>query len=565
MTPRENRDQAGKSTGMQDENAFRFEPIRPSQERGTPPCIENCPSGGNIREWIGVVAQRQKIGLTREQAYRRAWEIIVDRNPFPAVMGRVCPHPCESDCNRAEKDGAVSVNELERFLGDWAIDQGWTLPRVENDAKSERIAVIGAGPAGLSFAYQMARRGYRVTVFDRHELPGGMLRYGIPDYRLPPAVLDAEIRRITDLGVEIRTVSSVGGQVELDAVSRDHDIVFVGIGAQTGRRLNIPGEDGPGVLGGIDFLARVNRGETVEIGSRVIVVGGGNTAVDAARAARRTGATVTMLYRRTIEEMPAIRHEIDEADEEGVKIEFLTAPMEVLRAADGCVTAVTVQRMELGEPDSSGRRSPVPIPGDTFEMSASAVITAVSQEPDWVDLEEVSLGTTWLKTASDGLLGLKTYAGGDVRGLGTASLAIGQGRVAADTAHARLQGRTAYPGNGLVRNERARPNLKLDLYASADRVTPPRHAPEERLTDPAMPVSETISEAAFLAEAERCLSCESCFGCQHCITYCNGGGFIPLSEQAPGRYFALDLSVCEGCGKCIDVCPCGFLHKADRN
>jgi NADPH-dependent glutamate synthase beta subunit-like oxidoreductase/Pyruvate/2-oxoacid:ferredoxin oxidoreductase delta subunit len=505
-----------------------------------------------------MVAQRSKLGLTKEEAYRRAWESLVDVNPFPAVMGRVCPHPCESECNRIEKDGSVAVNELERFIGDYAIAQGWPLVRLAAEPRSESVAVVGSGPAGLSFAYQMARRGYPVTVFDRHGLAGGMLRYGIPDYRLPPGVLDAEIRRIADLGVEFRLGSAVGEEPSLEDLRRDFDIVFVGIGAQVGRRLGVPGDDGDGVWAGTEYLDQVNRGRDVETGTRVIVVGGGNTAIDAARTARRRGAAVTLLYRRTRAEMPAIEHEIDEALEEEVEIGYLAAPAAIIRDASGRLSGVRVQRMKLGDADASGRRQPVSVDGDVFDLEATAVIVAVSQEPDWSSLDGVKHDRGWVRTASDGLLDSKTYAGGDVRGLGTASLAIGHGRAAAETAHARQEG-TAYPGNGTKRPRREVPRVKLELYEAKPRVEIDRLPVAGRLAEPLRTVSETISEEAFLAEVSRCLSCESCFGCRHCVTYCNGGGFIELADPAPGQYFRMDLSVCEGCGKCIEVCPCGFL------
>ena len=403
--------------------------IRPVQTEKLPPCGSNCPSGGSVREWIGLVAQRDKLGLTKVEAYRRAWETIVDRNPFPATMGRICPHPCEAECNRIEKDGAVAVNELERFLGDWGLEKELPLKRIEDRKREEAIGVIGAGPAGLSFAYQMARRGYPVTVYDRHEQAGGMLRFGIPDYRLPPAILDAEISRIGDLGVSFKLGTRIGADVSIESLRGQFDVLFVGVGAQIGRNLGIPGENGPGVVSGTDYLHRINTGAAVDPGPDVIVVGGGNTAIDAARAARRQGAQVLILYRRTRNEMPAIEHEIDEALEEGVRIEYLAAPIEIKRSSTG-IESVLVQRMTLADADDSGRRRPVPIDGDIFDVAASAVMVAISQEPDWSDLDDVKKDGAWLMTSEDGALDGQTYAGGDVRGLGIASMAIGHGRAA---------------------------------------------------------------------------------------------------------------------------------------
>ncbi len=307
----------------------RFEPRQVEKQA---PCQGGCPNSGDIRGWIGTVAQRHKLGLSREEAYTRAWRTITDVNPFPSVLGRVCPHPCESHCNRSEKDGAVAINAMERFLGDWAIENSIPLASLEATLKPEWIGVIGAGPSGLSFAYQMARRGYRVTVYERRAEPGGMLRHGIPDYRLPPEVLEAEIRRITDLGVELRLNTAIGRDVTLAELRELHPILFLGIGAQKGRRLGVPGEEGSGVWRGTDYLDRVNHRKPVDLGRRVIVVGGGNTAIDAARTARRTGAEVMLLYRRTRTEMPATAAEVDEAIAEGVALEFLAAPVELERS-----------------------------------------------------------------------------------------------------------------------------------------------------------------------------------------------------------------------------------------
>jgi len=509
-----------------------------------------------VRGWIAIVAQRQKLGLSDEEAYLGAWRHVTAVNPFPAVMGRVCPHPCQSNCSRADKDGAVEINALERFLGDWALAQGLPLPRIdEPHSRPESIGVIGSGPAGLSFAYQMARRGYPVTVYERESKAGGMLYHGIPQYRLPEAVLEAEIDRIRALGVEIRLDTALGSDVSVTSLRERHDVLFLGIGAGRGLSLGIPGEAGDGTWTGTDYLARVNKGEVVVLGERVIVVGGGNTAVDAARAARRSGAEVTMLYRRTRAEMPAIEAEVEDALAEGVHIEYLVAPVEVLRNGQG-VQGVVVRRMELGAPDESGRRAPVPVAGSEYELAATAMIAAVSQQPDWDGLGAIAPGSTWAmgREVAEGV-----WTGGDTLGLGTASGAIRHGRLAAEAVHARLQAMPA--------PEPERPSplpngaVKPDFYAPQAPVALPRRPAHTWRTDPEGELQGTIDEDAFLAEVGRCFSCGLCYGCEQCFMYCSAGGFTRLDEVAPGTYFALAMERCQRCGKCVDLCPCGFVTQ----
>ncbi len=261
--------------------------FRPGQVEKLAPCQEGCPISGDIRRWVGIVAQRDKLGLAPAEAYARAWGVIVERNPLPSTLGRVCPHPCETNCNRSGLDEGVAIHSMERFLGDWAISEGLPLTRLEEDEKPESIGVIGSGPSGLSFAYQMARRGYCVTIYEQHPQAGGMLRYGIPDYRLPRDVLDAEIDRIARLGVDIRLNTTVGSEISLGELRARHAALYVAIGAQSSRELGIAVEADAAVMNGAEYLRRVNRGEHVEVGKKVAVIGGGNTAVDAARTARR--------------------------------------------------------------------------------------------------------------------------------------------------------------------------------------------------------------------------------------------------------------------------------------
>ena len=542
---------------------------RPKQVEKTAPCQTGCPNCGDIRGWIGTVAQREKTGLSREEAYARAWRMIADVNPFPSVLGRVCPHPCEEHCNRSELDEPLSINAMERFLGDWAIDTGVPLARVDADEREEWIGVVGAGPSGLSFAYQMARRGYRVTVYESKEKAGGMLRYGIPDYRLPTHILDAEIDRIFDLGVELHLNTVVGRDISLEELRSRHATVYLGIGAQMGRGLGIPGEDGPSVWTGTDYLAGVNCGEQTDLGSRVVVVGGGNTAVDAARTARRTGAEVTILYRRSREEMPAIAEEIDDAIEEGIQLVLLAAPVRIERLPDGTLSELVACQMKLGEPDESGRRRPIAIPHSEYSIPADSVIAAVSQSPILEGFEALDRDGNWLLTDAAGSLGDGLLSGGDALGLGIAGNAIVQGRRAAEELHARLHGLSPSEVKADRRVD-GRPaitadEVTLDYKAEVPAARTPKLTGDERVEMGGAEVAGTITEEQFLAEASRCYSCGSCFGCEQCSMFCTPGCFTKLEEVGPGMYFTLTLDQCEECGKCVEVCPCGFLEVTRPN
>ncbi len=528
-------------------------PLRPRYVEKTPPCIGNCPIGTDIRSWLVAIAQAEAYGRTNEQAYRLAWETITDRNPLPAVCGRVCPHPCEDNCNRWQKDGGVAVNALERFIGDFAIDKGWKLSKLTEEQYPEKVAVIGAGPAGLSCAYQLARRGYSVTVYESFARPGGMLRYGIPEYRLPRKVLDAEIARILELGVELKTNFTIGKDMSLEELRRQYPAIFVGIGAHKGLRLGVPGEDAPNVFSGTEFLNRVNSGEEVKVGGKVVVIGGGDTAVDAARVSKRLGADVTMLYRRTRAEMPAIKPEIEGALEEGVKIEFLAAPVAILHS-NGLATGIRCIRMKLGEPDASGRPRPIPIEGSEFDVEATAIIAAISQEPEFDGFLNLREGKNWIKVNEWGETGVDgIFAGGDDVALGLVAIAIGQGRFAAEAIDARFRGRP------LRKPELPPPiaadKLKLDWYQPAERHER-KHVPVEQ-RDMTTEIELGLSEDEVLAEARRCMSCGMCMDCETCWMYCTPNAFERLPK---GQHYRVKLELCNGCKKCAEACPCGYIE-----
>jgi dissimilatory sulfite reductase flavoprotein subunit len=529
--------------------------LRPRYVVKTPPCVNACPCGTDIRGWVNVLSQAEAYGRTHDRAYEIAWQMVTDRNPFPAVCGRVCPHPCEDACNRIAKDGAVAINALERSVGDFGISRRLKLSRLGEERHEEKIAVVGSGPAGLSCAYQLARRGYPVTVFEAFNRPGGMLRYGIPPYRLPREVLDAEIQRICDLGVEVRCNQMIGKDVPFDDLRRDYKAVFVGVGAHKGFKLGVPGEDASNVFTGTGFLNQVNGGDKVELGENVIVVGGGDTAVDAARVSRRLGAKVTILYRRSRLEMPAIKQEIEGALEEGVNIEFLAAPVEILVKGDKAIGMKCI-RMELGEPDASGRRRPVPKPGSEFEVEATAVVAAIRQEPDLEGLQALPDKKGLVAADEWGSTGLEgVYAGGDDVGLGLVTLAISQGRFAAEAIDARLQSKTlerpAIPA--VINTER----MKLDYYKQSSRHERRRVPPEQRSV--ATEIEMGLSEAEADEEARRCLSCGMCMDCETCWMYCTNNCFVKLPK---GEHYRIKLEVCNGCKKCAEECPCGYIEMA---
>ena len=422
----------------------------------------------------------------------------------------------------------------------------------------------------MSCAYQLARRGYKVIVFESLPKAGGMLRYGIPVYRLPREIIDAEVQRILDLGVELKLDTKIGKDVSYDDIKKDYDAIYVAIGAHQGKAMGIPGEDGPGLWTGTEFLNHANSGKKVDIGSNVVVIGGGDTAIDAARVSKRLigdsaamaskmGAQVTILYRRTRAEMPAIDREIDEAIEEDIKMEYLAAPIEILRDDEGAVRAMVVQRMELGEPDASGRRRPVPIEGDTYELPIQTVITAVSQKPDLAAMHSEELGDGWLNGDEWGFTGVDgVWTGGDNINLGIATTSIGQARMAAIAIDAKLRSKTPVMENQgeMIRSDK----IKLDWYKPIERTQRQVKSPEDRLANPFDEVDLGITDEDVLTETDRCFSCGKCFSCENCWMYCQANVFAKIDPPSHGNFFKIKkIEVCDGCKKCWEECPSGFI------
>jgi len=534
-------------------------PLRPRHVEKKPPCTHTCPSGNDIRGFITTIAQAEKKGKTLDEAMEEAWFIYTNTSPFPCVCGRVCPAPCETGCNRKEKDDAVSINKIERAIGDFGIEHNLALRMLSDEKKTQKVAVIGGGPSGLSCAYQLSRRGFGVKVFEATDKAGGMLRWGIPGYRLPMEILDAEIQKILDTGVEIEYGVKVGKDVSLDDLKADYDAVYVALGAQQGISLGIEGEDAPNIFSGVDFLNRFHHGEQLHLGKDVvaIVVGGGDTAIDAARICKRLGANVTVLYRRTRAEMPAIEEEIDEAIAEGIKIEFLAAPAGFIKDDRGYIKAMKVIRMELGEPDASGRRRPVPIEGSEYEIPASAIISAVSQQPDFTGFESLIEvpGKDWIKVDEDGRTGEhKIWAGGDVTNLALVTDAVGHGRQAAEDI---ARSFTGAPKEGDSRKVVYADQMQLSHYEKLERQEP-SHLDMDKRMDLDAEVNLGFTTEQLLKEVERCMSCGYCFDCEKCWMYCQDQAILKPSDGSFPYPFKLEN--CTGCSKCAEICPCGFIE-----
>jgi NADPH-dependent glutamate synthase beta subunit-like oxidoreductase len=500
------------------------------------PCSSACPVDTSVQAYVALIAAGR---------FKEAADVIRSENPLPGICGRVCFHPCEIECNRGAVDSPVSIRALKRF----AIAQH-PEPELPEDvpASSKSVAIIGSGPAGLSAAHQLALLGHKATVYEALPVLGGMLAVGIPDYRLPPAVLEQDLDAIRSLGVTFETNSTVGRDVSADRITNDFDAVFVATGAHNSRRLEIPGEDCEDVIHGVDFLRRRELGEAVELGRRVVIIGGGNTAIDAARTAVRLDVDeVTLVYRRTRQEMPAHPAEIDAAITEGIQIHYLAAPVRVVSEA-GRLTAVECIRMELGEPDDSGRRRPVPIVGSEFVVAADTLIPAVSQFVDQKMAELFGLATTRWQTIDSDELTLATsregfFAGGDVA-IGPASVidAIDHGKRAAAAIDNYLSERPL--AQGLAKREKRRnPLSPQELEACKRRIersarVEPESVPiDQRLAD-FREVEQVYTPEQARAEAARCLNCSDCCECMRCVEACQARAVI---HDEQGRTLELEV------------------------
>jgi heterodisulfide reductase subunit A-like polyferredoxin len=480
------------------------------------PCGLTCPAHINVQGYVALIGAGK---------YKESLSLIWENLPLPGVLGRICPHPCEKECNRKDLDKPVAICELKRFIA----DQIKEIPIQKEEAKEERVAIVGSGPAGLTAAAYLAQKGYPVTIFEALPVVGGMLHTGIPSYRLPRDILGEEVKTIQSLGVEIKTNSPVGPNLSIDDLFRQgYGAVFLAIGAHLDQKLGIPGEENPQVIPGVVFLRKANLGENVEIGQRVGVIGGGNVAIDAARTALRLGAKeVTIIYRRSREEMPAYEEDIEEGAEEGTKFQFLTAPTEIT-SKDGKTVSLRCIRMELGEPDASGRRRPIPIRGSDFLMELDTIIPAIGQAPDLSFFKGMEIDTTPQGTMKVDPVTLQTsrqgvFAGGDaVTGPWIAIEAVAAGKEAAISIDRYLRGQNLSEGRGKPEPKKARFE---EIYAGQPKAPRERmeRLPFEERRRSFLEVKQSFTEDQAKREALRCLNCGYCSECLQCVAVCKAG------------------------------------------
>jgi NADPH-dependent glutamate synthase beta subunit-like oxidoreductase len=511
------------------------------------PCHAACPVNGDIAEWIG---------LARARDFHGAWDVLTRHNPFPAIAGRVCHHPCEAACNRAGVDEALAICKLERSIGDLALAEGWSFapPAVQH---RERIAIVGGGPSGLSAAYQLRRQGYQVTLFESQPaLLGGLMRYGIPPYRLSRSVLDGEIARIVALGVDVRCGEALATEVDLDRLRSDYDAVYLATGAQRRKRLAQLDYTQPWVMDGREYLLRSNSGQRPALGLRVVVIGGGSAALDAARSARRGGHEVTIVALESVKQLPAQRAEIEEALEEGIVL-VAGAMLTSAGESDGGVRLELVcVRFEPGA--TRGEFTVTPLADSDFALIADAVVPSIGQDADLAALGSLAVDGDLLKvdacqaTSREGI-----YAGGDLASMARfVTEAVGMGKRAALAIDRALRG-------AVDEQAGSEPGVKLGAIATAyypkqARAAEPRIAAAQRLGgDAEVQLGLELEQA--LAESERCFSCGTCVYCDNCVNVCPD---LAVRRSADGYVVLTDY--CKGCGLCVKECPTGSMKMVEE-
>jgi NADPH-dependent glutamate synthase beta subunit-like oxidoreductase len=503
-----------------------------------PPCNQACPAGENIQGWLA---------LAQAGRYREAWDVLVRDNPFAAILGRVCYHPCESSCNRNSLDASVSIHAVERFLGDRAGESGWAFP-IDRNPTGKRVLIVGAGPSGLSAAYHLARLGHSVEIHEAGPAAGGMMHFGIPAYRLPRKDLMREIARVEAMGVKIVLNHKVA-DVQAEKTEGDFDAVFIAIGAHIGKRIDVPARDAPRVLDAVSLLHEVEAGEPPRLGRRVVIYGGGNTAMDAARTARRLGADEALIvYRRDRAHMPAHGFEADEALEEGIKIKWLTS----IKAISGA--ELTVEQMDL---DDAGRAKPT---GRYETLSADAVVLALGQDADSGFLRSVPgiefqddgtvIVDARMMTGHPGI-----FAGGDmVPSVRTVTVAVGHGKRAARHIDAWLHGASFIAA--AKHPVAAADMLHLPVFTDSDPAGQ-RVAEAKARIENFDEVIAGLAEPQARYEAQRCLSCGNCYECDNCYAACPEQA---IAKLGPGKGYSVDFAKCTGCSVCYEQCPCHAIE-----
>lgn len=510
---------------------------RPVYVDRLPPCNHACPAGEDIQGWLYHAESGD---------YFAAWKKLVENNPLPAIMGRACYHPCETACNRGQLDQAVSIHAVERFLGDEAIRQGWMFERAVKPT-GKRVLIVGAGPSGLSAAYHLARLGHQVSIWEAGSMAGGMMRFGIPKYRLPRNILDAEVARIEEMGVTIRLNTKV---TDLAEAMREggFDAAFLAVGAHLARRTTIPARDASKILDALAVLRGMETGDAPKLGRRVLIYGGGNTALDVARTAKRLGASEALVvYRRTREKMPAHESEVEEALEEGIQIKWLST---IKEAGE---TSFTVEKMELDE-----RGYPQPT-GEFETIEADSLVLALGQDVDLSFLRNVQgleIVDGVVKVNSQMMTGCPgVFAGGDmVPSERTVTVAAGHGKKAARNIDAWLRGAPFEPApkHALASFEELNPWY----YSDAPKTVQPQLEMIRRRSS-FDEVVGGLDQTNALFEARRCLSCGNCFECDNCYGMCPDNAVIKLG---PGERFRFNYDYCKGCGLCAEECPCGAIE-----
>jgi len=537
--------------------------LRPRFDNKISPCNESCPAGQDIEGAMVLIGQGKVL---------EAWDLFQEESPFPGVCGRVCYHPCESSCNRGEFDEAVSINALERFMADMAFKHGRRVT-VKKEKKKEKVAVIGSGPAGMTCAYHLARMGYGVTVFEALPVLGGMLRVGIPEYRLPKKILEGEIDRILELGVTTEVNTRFGESLQQKDL-KEYAAVFFALGNHVSKKLGVSGEDEDWAMSGVEFLRKVSLGKEVPLGKKMVIIGGGNTALDAARTALRLGAKPSILYRRTREEMPAFPAEIQEAEEEGIEISFLVSPVRLL--VERGQKKLECVKNRLGPPDEDGRRRPVEVKGSNYFIEVDQVLTAIGEDADLAALpKKLGVQDSIIPTDERGATKLEgTFAGGDIiHQPHTVVHAIGSGKRAAIFIDCFLRKqkwegvfdsiRLGERGNLSMRRylteEKERPplspktvllkDLNIDYFEHKKRKKTSR-LPMGRRQGTFEEVNLGFPEETAVAEAQRCFNCGVCNLCDNCYIFCPD---VAIRKENGNN--VIDYDHCKGCGICVEECP----------